>query len=251
MKILLELGYLGSNYHGWQVQKNAPTVQKTVCEKAEMLLGCPVAVTGCSRTDAGVHAKQFFCTIEGEGFEGFPLDRLPRALNLLLPDDISAKSARRVADDFHPRYSAVGKEYEYLIYTGRERDPFLEGRAWMLPGRNANAEKMDLLSKSLIGTHDFSSFCASGGKVTDKVRTVFDCTVKKEGDLIRLTVSANGFLYNMVRIIAGTLYDLSTPPKKGEDREKSDLAAILEKRDRAFAGQTAPPEGLYLNRVFY
>ena len=244
MKVLLEISYLGDNYHGWQTQKNAPTVQKALQQQAEELLGGKCAVTGCSRTDAGVHARQFFCTLESSALDRFPTEKLPAALNALLPPDIAAKSARKVDAEFHPRYSAKGKEYEYLIYNGSVRDPFFEGRAWMLPGRPIDVEKMQNEAKKLIGTQDFSSFCAAGGKIVDKTRTVYGCSVRREGDLIAVRISADGFLYNMVRIIAGTLYDCATGARE-------DCAAILEGKNRKLAGRTAPAQGLYLNRVFY
>ena len=244
MKVLLELSYLGDNYHGWQAQKNAPTVQKALQAKAEELLGEKCAVTGCSRTDAGVHAKRFFCTLESGALDRFPTEKLPAALNALLPPDIAAKSARPVGEDFHPRYDAKGKEYEYLIYNGNMRDPFYEGRAWMLPGRPVDLEKMRGEAKKLVGRHDFTSFCASGGKIVDKTRTVYDCSARRQGDLIVVTVSADGFLYNMVRIIVGTLYDCASGIKE-------DCAEILEGKNRKLAGRTAPAHGLYLNRVFY
>ena len=244
MKVLVELRFCGGAYHGWQAQDNAPTVQRTVTEAAERLLGSACAVTGCSRTDAGVHAKQFFCTFDSAALDAFPLDRLPTALNTLLPDDVSAVSARRVDDGFHARYGACAKEYIYRIYCGKTRDALEAGRVWMLPGRTPDEKKMDEAAGRLAGRHDFSSFCAAGGKVEDKTRCVYYCRVEKEGDVLTLRICADGFLYNMVRIIAGTLYEI------GAGRPL-DVDAILAARSRAAAGMTAPPEGLYLNRVFY
>ena len=243
-KALVKLSYLGSHYHGWQAQKNAPSVQKTLQNAAEKLFLMPCAVTGCSRTDAGVHAKTFYCTFECGRLETFPIDRIPSAINLLLPEDISVKEAIPVSDDFHPRYSAKGKEYEYLIYIGGQRDPFYEGRVWMMPGRTLNTEMMQKEAGKLIGQHDFSSFCAAGSKIENKVRTVYSCEVIKEDDLMKVRISADGFLYNMVRIIAGTLYECGAG-------EAYDLSAVLNACARASAGRTAPPEGLYLTKVFY
>lgn len=244
MKLLLELSFLGSGYHGWQVQKNAPSVQNTLQTACEQLTGQPLKLTGCSRTDAGVHARQFFCTLEGQGLEAFPERAFPKAVTPLLPADISVLAATGVEDDFHPRYNALGKEYEYLIYVGPRPDPFLAGRAWMLCDDRLLAEKMNEGAAMLVGRHDFTSFCAAGGKVVDKTRTIHYCRVYRQGALIRLRVCADGFLYNMVRIITGTLCDYALG-------RISDIPSVLEGRDRALAGRTAPPEGLYLNRVFY
>lgn len=243
MKILLELRFLGSAYHGWQVQRAAPSVQKTLQSAAETLLGVSCAVTGCSRTDAGVHARQYFCTLECSAPGVPPLQRLPTALNALLPPDIAVIAAREVPDDFHPRYAAKAKEYEYLIDTAPLRDAFLANRAWAL-GQTPDLTLMQREAMALCGTHDFTSFCASGGKIQDKTRTVYFCTVRKKDDLISLRVCANGFLYNMVRIIAGTLVECGLGRKK-------DCAEILAAHNRSKAGRTAPAHGLYLDRVYY
>ena len=244
MKVLLTISFLGAAYHGWQVQKNAPSVQKCVQTAAETLLSSPCAVTGCSRTDAGVHALRYFCTLKSAALDRFPLDKLPTALNRHLPDDVSALSARQVEDSFHPRYDALAKEYEYLFYVGEQRDPFACGRACMIPGRAPDLTRMAAEAEKLVGTHDFSSFCASGGKIEDKTRSVYYCRVSRDGNYVKLNICADGFLYNMVRIIAGTLLEAAL----GKD---TDVRAILDARKRSAAGRTAPPEGLYLKRVFY
>ncbi len=244
MKVLLELQYTGEQYHGWQVQKNAPSIQQTLQECAVGVLSDSCTVTGCSRTDAGVHARQFFCTLESETLNDFPLDRLPMALNCRLPGDIAAKSAKQVDRAFHPRYSALAKEYEYLLYNGKIKDPFLKDRVWMLPGKRIDHLKMQEEAEKLKGKNDFTSFCAAGGSVVDKVRTVYYADVERKEDIIVLRICADGFLYNMVRIIAGTLYDCATGAR-------GDCRAILEGKCRALAGRTAPAAGLYLNRVFY
>ena len=244
MKVLVELGYDGRAYHGWQVQDNAPSVQGAVGRAAETLLKAPCAVTGCSRTDAGVHARQYFCTFESDALDGFPLEKLPEALNRLLPPDVAAFSARKVGPDFHARYSAAAKEYEYRICCRRIRDPFLGGSAYMIPGAAPDVSAMRHEARALVGTHDFSSFCASGGKPGDRVRTVYFCEVREEDGMILLSICANGFLYNMVRIVAGTLLEC------GEGRLKN-VSQILEARSRNAAGKTLPPQGLCLNRVYY
>lgn len=244
MKLLLELAFLGSAYHGWQVQKNAPSVQHCLQGACERLLSSTCRITGCSRTDAGVHAKQFFCTLENDEVKDFPEHAFPRAIASFLPPDIAVLSARKVEEDFHPRYSALGKEYEYLIYVGKRPDPFLSGRAWMLCDERLDHVKMDEGARILEGTWDFTSFCAAGGKVMDKTRTLHYCRVSKEGDLIVLRVCADGFLYNMVRIITGTLVDYA-------NGRIADLSSVLYGKDRNLSGRTAPADGLYLNRVYY
>lgn len=244
MKLLLEISFLGTAYCGFQVQNNGKSVQKTVQDAAEMLFG-PVLLTGCSRTDSGVHARSFFCTVEGDGCSRIPPDRVPIALNTFLPPDIAAKSARIVDDSFHPRYSAKGKEYRYLILNSHIRDPFLEGRVYRYAGE-LDADYMDELAADFIGRHDFAAFMAAGSSITDTVRTVSMCRVDRDGELITFSVAADGFLYNMVRIMVGTLIDIS----QGRLEEKS-IKGIIASRDRRRAGFTAPPEGLYLWEVFY
>ncbi len=244
MKLLIEISFLGTAYCGFQVQPNGISVQKTVQDAAEMLFG-PVSLTGCSRTDSGVHARSFICTVEGEGCGRIPPDRVPIALNTFLPPDIAAKSARIVDDSFHPRYSAKGKEYRYLILNSHIHDPFLEGRVYRYPGE-LDATLMDALAADFIGRHDFAAFMAAGSSVTDTVRTVSMCRVDREGELITFSVVADGFLYNMVRIMVGTLIDTS----QGRLEDNS-IRSIIASRDRRRAGFTAPPEGLYLWEVYY
>lgn len=238
---------MGSNYHGWQVQQNAPSVQKTFQAACEKQIG-PCKITGCSRTDAGVHAKRFYCTVENDLLASIPPESFPLAIAHRLPPDLSVRSARIVPDDFHPRYDAKAKEYEYLICTSFPSDPFLQGRSWMLLKKDMDGEtlarRMNEGAQMLVGYHDFSSFCAAGGKVEDKRRTVYYCRVKKQGEMVVLQICADGFLYNMVRIVTGTLYDYACG-------RITDLSSALEARDRDAAGRTAPAEGLYLNRVFY
>jgi tRNA pseudouridine38-40 synthase len=244
MKLVLELSFVGSAYHGWQVQKNAPSVQGCLQNACERLLESPCRITGCSRTDAGVHAKRFYCTLENDSVKEFPEEAFPRAITPFLPPDVSVLSAQKAGEDFHPRYSALGKEYEYLIYRAARPDPFLSGRAWMLCDPRLDPKKMDRAARAIEGRRDFTSFCAAGGKVTDKTRSVYYCRVYEDGDLVRLRVCADGFLYNMVRIITGTLVDHAYG-------RIDDLSAVLEGKNRALAGRTAPAEGLYLRRVFY
>lgn len=249
MKILLKLSFVGSAYCGWQAQNNGKTVQQTLTDAANKLFGFECDVTGCSRTDSGVHANMFCATVAKKRTDGIetsiPLSNLPKAINCFLPDDISVFEAKEVPEDFHARYSVKYKEYIYKIHTRPERDAFLSGRAWHVP-KALDVDAMDMAAEKFKGTHDFSAFMAAGSKITDPVRTVFDAEVKREGDIIIFRVSADGFLYNMVRIMAGTLVDV------GEGRIKSDnIETIIKGLDRASAGRTAPPYGLYLNKVVY
>lgn len=234
------LAYRGSRYSGWQVQKNAPSVQATVQDAVEAVFGKRLDVTGCSRTDSGVHALGYVFHIESEKL--IDIEKLPLALNMHLPQDISALSARLVPDGFHSRYSALGKEYVYFVRKGRVRSPFDDGLCWHYPF-DADAEVLNALGKAYVGKHDFAAFMSAGSKITDTVRTVYRFDVTEEDGVLRITVAADGFLYNMVRIMVGTLFKAY--------RGKCDIAVAIASRDRQCAGPTAPACGLYLNRVFY
>lgn len=236
----LTLAYKGGGYSGWQVQKNAPSVQSAVQDAVEKVFGTRLGVTGCSRTDSGVHALAYVCHIETE--KDISAAKLPLALNMHLPRDISVLSARLESDSFHARYSAVGKEYVYLIRNTSVRDPFTEGGAYMYPF-TVDVERANALGQAFVGKHDFGAFMSAGSKITDTVRTVYYFNVKRDGDYIRITTGANGFLYNMVRIMVGTLLKAV----KGS----LDISTALATPQRALAGPTAPACGLYLNRVFY
>lgn len=246
MKILIRLAYDGRNYCGWQVQKNGVSVQGEMCRAAAQVYGDGVKVTGCSRTDSGVHAREYYCTVETPfGAPAIPENRVPTALNRYLSEDITVFSAKAVEDGFHARYDVKEKTYEYVFDNGEQRNPFLFGRAWHIPKR-LDEEKMDLAAKGFVGEYDFSSFMASGSKVTDTVRRVSSAEVVREGDKVIFRVTANGFLYNMVRIMAGTLRDVSIGKIAAED-----IRNIILKCDRKAAGITAPPMGLYLKKVVY
>ena len=253
MKALLYVSFVGTAYCGYQIQPNGPTVQQKLNEAAEALFGYPCDVVGCSRTDSGVHANMFCVTVSKKGESGLettiPIESLPRAFSAHLPEDISVFAAEAVEESFHPRYDAHYKEYIYRIWNRPMRNPFLQDRAWHCP-RPIDAEglrRMNEAAHSFIGTHDFASYMAAGSKITDTVRTVLDAEVTADGDgTILFRVSANGFLYNMVRIFVGTLVDVAYGKCS-----PSDVVRITEARDRSMAGQTAPACGLYLNRVIY
>lgn len=248
MKILLTLSYLGNDFHGWQVQPGCRTVQATLQKACEELFGCPADITGCSRTDAGVHANRFFATVtakEGTFVNRIPTDRISPALNGILPRDLSVIGVREVPDAFHPRYDVISKEYEYLIRDGLPRSPFFEGRAWQY-SRRLDDRMMNDACVAFLGEHDFGGFMASGSNIVDTVRRIDAFRVYREGELLHIRVSANGFLYHMVRILTGTLVAVSEGKIVGET-----LPEIIASCDRSRAGCTAPAHGLYLNSVIY
>ncbi|MBR6531849.1 MAG: tRNA pseudouridine(38-40) synthase TruA [Clostridia bacterium] len=241
--LLLRLMYDGSYYHGWQVQPNGITVQEVLQNAVEQIIGVRENVTGCSRTDAGVHANDFCCNIRTES--EIDCYRLQGALNAVLPENISVKSVSQVDADFHARYNCVTKQYVYRVWNAGYKNPFLVNRAWHYKNR-LDENFLNGQAQAYIGTHDFKAFCSAGSTVEDTVRCVKSFTVTRDGEEVVFTVEADGFLYNMVRIMVGTLIEIS------ENKiEKDKLSAIIEGKDRALAGRTAPPQGLYLNKVNY
>ncbi len=241
--LLLTLRYDGTAFHGWQIQPNGTTVQQELCNAFKFLSGKDENIIGCSRTDAGVHANMFCCNVRTEC--AIPAEKIPDALNFYLPPEISVYACKDVDFDFHARYDCKGKEYIYLVYNGKYRNPFYENKAMFYP-YELDAEMLNYEAKAFIGTHDFSSFCSAGTEIEDKDREIFDCSVTRNGDLIKVKVSGNGFLYNMVRIIVGTLLDI----QRGKI-EKGIVPVIIESCNRDNAGVTAAAHGLYLNKVFY
>ena len=247
MKYFAKIKYLGTNFHGFQVQPSERTVQGELNAALDLAFGLPCRVTGCSRTDAGVHANEFCLTVECDGAT-IPPDKLPVAVARFLPNDLCLFYAEECDASFHPRYDVSEKEYLYRIINSRIYDPFEFGRAWFLP-RPINEDgikAMNDAASAFIGRHDFSAFMSEGSDTEDTVRCISSLTVEKHGELIEIRVRADGFLYNMVRIIVGTLtecaYGRILP---------SDMSEIIKSCDRSRAGMTAPPEGLYLNQVFY
>lgn len=241
---LLTIAYDGSRYHGWQIQENALTVQEAFQSALFRVTGLREELKACSRTDTGVHAREFCLSLKTES--AIPPQRLVAALNHWLPEDIVVKSCREAAEDFHARYSCRGKEYCYEIWNSPIRNPFLQGRAlhYWYP---IDAALLDRAAKGYIGAHDFTSFCTLDRREKgDLVRTVIQAKVERQGNLVVFTVAADGFLYNMVRIMVGTLLRVQQGKLCPED-----IPGIIQARDRRAAGPTAPACGLYLNRVFY
>lgn len=251
MKRVLKVKYNGSGFAGYQFQPDKRTVQGTLTESFAKALGFPVKVTGCSRTDAGVHAEGFVCTLEPKNESDtidIPIGKLHRAVRRFLPDDIGIAGESIADDDFHPRYSVVKKTYKYRMYDSPAYDPFMSGRAWQLkkPVTDFGLYIMNLCGEKLVGRHDFTSFMATGSRITDAVREIYSLSVERENDMLVLSVTADGFLYNMVRIITGTLVDAAYGLYSADD-----ITKVLESHDRTKAGKTAPPDGLYLSEVYY
>ena len=241
-RYLLFLSFDGTAYHGWQVQPNGVTVQEVLNTSLNKLLGVKTAVTGCSRTDTGVHARQFAVHIDCD--DGIPKEAFLKGLNAILPSDIAVTGCREVPPDFHARYNAKGKTYVYGMYTGN-KNPF-DGRYFLHIDSMPDIGKMDAFAKTLIGTHDFCGFSSSGRSVSDTVRTISDCGVTAEENKIYFKITGNGFLYNMVRILAGTALFV------GYNKLPDDIAQqVFSTKDRSFAGDTLPPHGLFLQEVFY
>ena len=241
--IALFLTYVGTAYHGWQVQKNEVTVAETLEQATAAVVGHPVKFTGCGRTDAGVHARRYVANFFTSS--SIPVDRLPYALNTHLPEDIVVTGAQEVPESFNAIGSCVRKEYTYLIYNSRIRDPFYVNRAWFYP-RHLDEGIMQQAASQFVGTHDFAAVRSLGTPVRSTVRTVYYYEVEREGDLIRLRVCANGFLYNMARAMAGTVV-YAAEGKIAPDA----IGALLKSGNRTAAGPTVPPGGLYLTRLWY
>lgn len=238
--LLLYLEYDGTNYHGWQIQPEDITVQKTVEDAVFKIFKEKISVTGCSRTDAGVHAKKYALSFFTEC--KIPAERVAVALNTALAYDVRALYCTEVGESFHARFDTVSKTYQYIINNGRY-DVFMRNYCWTVKSA-LDIEKMRSSAKYFVGKHDFKSFMTGEKDVT--VRTVFSLDITENGDFINIFISADGFLYNMVRIIVGTLKKIGEGKLDGEK-----IPEIILARDRSLAGETAPPQGLYLYDVKY
>ena len=241
LKITIQ--YDGSAYHGWQVQKNALTVQEAFQNAVEKVFKKRLDVIGCSRTDSGVHANMYVLTLKTDmdiDSQGVVL-----ALNTKLPADIAVVDCEECDGDFHPRYSCKSKEYVYKLYNGKIRNPFLKDYAYHYR-YDIDADYLCKQAQAFVGTYDYSGFCSAKSDVEDTVRTVKKFDVTREGDMVYFTVEADGFLYNMVRIMVGTLLFVS----EGKIKE-GELLDVIKSKDRKKAGKTAPPQGLYLNKINY
>ena len=243
MRIKLVVAYDGTGYSGWQLQKNAVTIEQKLNEALTNLLEEEITVTGASRTDAGVHSLGNVCVFDTE--TRIPAEKICFALNARLPEDIVVQSSCEVAADFHPRAGKSSKTYEYRILNRIFPDP-TRRRDTYFYHYPLDIKAMQKAASYLEGEHDFKSFCSVHAQVETTVRSIYSCTVEKEEDVIKIRVTGNGFLYNMVRIIAGTLVEVGAGKRKPED-----IPVILAKTDRNTAGPTAPAHGLTMIGIQY
>jgi tRNA pseudouridine38-40 synthase len=252
-RVKLIVAYDGTNYSGWQVQPNALTVEEVLNETLSDLLGEPITVTGASRTDSGVHSLGNVAVFDTN--TRIPAEKISYALNQRLPDDIKIQLSCEVRADFHPRYIESVKTYEYRILRATFPMPTYRRDSYFTY-RRLDVGAMKEAAEYFVGTHDFASFCSANAQVKDTVRTILSLDVTEEpvengvmesdASLIRIRVRGNGFLYNMVRIIAGTLLGVGMGDYRPQDVEQ-----ILEARDRTAAGPTAPAHGLTMIGLVY
>lgn len=242
-RLLVTIRYDGSVYHGYQVQSNALTVQEVFQNAVQKVFGKRLDVKGCSRTDSGVHANMYCISFDTD--MNISNESVILALNTYLPEDVAAYDCKEVDMDFHPRYNCKSKEYVYKIYNGKYRNPFYAKYALWYRW-NIDAEYLNNEAQAFVGKYDYSGFCSIKSDVEDTVREIYSFKVWREDDFVYFKVCGDGFLYNMVRIMVGTLLFVS------EGKIKSgELKNIILSKDRKKAGKTAPPQGLYLNNVSY
>ena len=241
--LMLILQYRGTNYCGFQVQPNGVSVAQVVQDAIETVFKRRWPVKGCSRTDAGVHANHFVLAFFTDA--PIPCDAVVRALNIHLPPDVAVLDCREVPEGFHPRYDCTGKRYLYQIWNSPVKNPFLTDLALYHKYR-LDLPRMQQAADRFVGTHDFSAFCSAGSTVQDTVRTITEASIARSGEMVAISVTGSGFLYNMVRIMVGTLLEVGVGAILPEE-----ISGIIESRDRSRAGATAPPHGLYLDMVFY
>lgn len=242
-RIKLEVAYDGTNYHGWQVQPEAITIEGVLNKHLSELLKEDIKVIGASRTDAGVHAYGNVAVFDT--VNRIPSEKIGLALNTRLPEDIRVQSSREVSADFHPRHCDSVKTYEYHILNTNISIPTERLYSYFFY-RKLDIEKMQNAANYLIGEHDFKSFCSAKTQVTETVRTIYQLKVFREGNLVKIQISGSGFLYNMVRIITGTLLQVGIGYFQPEE-----VKVILDKKDRTVAGPCAPARGLRLVNIYY
>ena len=243
MRVKLVVAYEGTNYCGWQVQPNGITIEEVLNQHLSRLLGEDIKVTGASRTDAGVHSMGNVAVFDTN--TRMPAEKISYALNQSLPEDIVVQDSCQVPEDFHPRFSESVKTYEYRILNRKFRLP-LERNTSYFYHYPLDVEKMQQAASYLVGEHDFTSFSSVHAQTNTFVRTIYSLDVSKCGDMISIRITGNGFLYNMVRIIAGTLVQVGAGMMEPEQME-----SILAGQDRELAGPTAPAHGLTMIGIEY
>lgn len=241
IKLIVE--YDGTNYAGWQIQNNAITIQQKIQDAIKSITGSYSEVIGSSRTDSGVHAKRFVCNFFTNS--KIPEENFKNVLNSILPEDIVILKSEEVDTKFHSRFNSIGKRYVYTILIGEQRPAIGRNYIYYFK-KSVNVDKMKEAAKFFLGTHDFSAFKNTGSSTKTSIRTINDLSISVEGNLIRFSITGDGFLYNMVRIIVGTLLEV------GVGRfEPEYMVDILKSKDRSKAGKSAPASGLCLEEVFY
>ncbi len=244
-RYLLEISYDGTNYCGWQIQPHSPSVQEVIQNRMFKFYDRqPIHLIGASRTDTGVHAKRFAASFLAPERPAIPMERIFKALNRQLPEDIKIHSIREVPLDFHARYEAKGKAYTYVVNLGG-LSPFNSRYSWK-PIHEMDVEKIRAASHMLTGTHDFSSFVVERSMIDDAVRTIYRIETQVVGQFCCVTFIGNGFLYKMIRCLMGTLEAAGSGKLT-----PADVKEILEAKNRLKAPETAPPNGLFLMKVFY
>ena len=243
MRVKLVVAYEGTNYCGWQVQPNGITIEEVLNQHLSRLLGEDIKVTGASRTDAGVHSMGNVAVFDTN--TRMPAEKISYALNQGLPEDIVVQDSCQVPEDFHPRFSKSVKTYEYRILNRKFRLP-LERNTSYFYHYPLDVAKMQQAADYLVGEHDFTSFSSVHAQTKTFVRTIYSLDVDKNGDMISIRITGNGFLYNMVRIIAGTLIQVGAGMI-----EPSRMEEILAGKDRDLAGPTAPAHGLTMLGIVY
>lgn len=245
MGILLTIAYDGTDYCGWQIQKNGVAVQEVLENAVDELFGPDFSLLGASRTDAGVHALGQRAHLMTKNPCKIPLEKLPLALNSCLPADVRVLAAEDVEDSFHPIIDTKSKIYTYKINNTKHHNPLLRRYTAFAPATLDTCE-MSRAAAHFVGEFDFAAFCAGGSSVKSTVRRVFAVSIAREGQTVDITIQGNGFLYNMVRIMAGTLVEVGMGRLTADD-----LPAIIASKDRRRAGKTMPPQGLTLIEIFY
>ena len=242
--LLITISYDGRQFHGWQIQKNGITVQEVFQDALTKIVGEYKDLKGCSRTDSGVHASMYCISVR----IAHPIEpvRLKAALNRWLPNTVACLDCVQVSDDFHARYDCKSKQYKYKIWNSDTRNPFLNGYALFYPYK-LNVDLLNKSAQDYVGKHNFTSFCTLDKReIGDMCRDVKHFEVERDGDLVVMTVEADGFLYNMVRIMVGTMLEIA----QGKISPDA-IPGIINKQDRSFAGATAQACGLYLDKVNY